>query len=53
MKLGLIGKGIAHSLSPFIHNYWLKKYQLPGSYELYPLESVSKEDILASKFEGG
>ncbi|MBY0461838.1 MAG: shikimate dehydrogenase [Alphaproteobacteria bacterium] len=52
MKLGLIGKGIFHSLSPFIHNYWLKKYQLPGSYELYPLESVSKEDILVSKFEG-
>ncbi|NBT85247.1 MAG: shikimate dehydrogenase [Alphaproteobacteria bacterium] len=52
MKLGLIGKEISHSLSPFIHKYWLKKYQLPGSYEFYPLETVNKENILSSGFEG-
>lgn len=52
MKLGLVGKEISHSLSPFIHNYWLKKYQQPGSYELYPLESISKEVLLALKLDG-
>ncbi|MBY0280940.1 MAG: shikimate dehydrogenase [Alphaproteobacteria bacterium] len=52
MRLGLVGRGIAHSLSPFIHNYWLKKYQLPGSYGLYPLETISKESLLASGLEG-
>ncbi len=31
-KAGVIGNPIAHSLSPKLHNYWLKRYGLSGSY---------------------
>ena len=30
---GVIGQPIAHSLSPLIHNTWLKRFGLPGRYE--------------------
>ena len=33
----VIGWPIAHSRSPIIHNYWLKKYQLPGTYAKLPV----------------
>ena len=29
---GVMGWPVAHSRSPLIHNYWLQKYGLPGSY---------------------
>lgn len=32
-KLGVIGFPITHSKSPIIHHYWIKKYNLNGSYE--------------------
>ena len=32
-KAGVIGHPIKHSLSPKIHGYWLKKYNIDGSYE--------------------
>lgn len=31
-RVFLLGSNIENSLSPFIHNYWLKKYQLDGEY---------------------
>ncbi len=30
---GVLGDPIGHSLSPKLHNYWLKKYNIPGAYE--------------------
>jgi len=33
-RLGLIGYPIQHSLSPWIHNHFLKRAQLQGTYEL-------------------
>ncbi len=33
MKAAVIGHPINHSKSPLIHQYWLKKYDLSGSYE--------------------
>ena len=29
---GVMGWPVAHSRSPLIHNYWLQKYGLAGSY---------------------
>lgn len=29
----VIGHPIEHSLSPFIHNYWLSRYKIEGSYQ--------------------
>ncbi len=33
IKAGVIGYPIEHSLSPIIHNFWLKKFNIKGSYE--------------------
>ncbi|MEZ5690080.1 MAG: shikimate dehydrogenase [Rickettsiales bacterium] len=38
-KAGVIGFPVAHSLSPRLHNYWLKKYNIKGEYKAYPVES--------------
>ena len=35
----VMGKPIQHSLSPLIHNYWLKTLNIPGEYRLQELES--------------
>jgi len=40
---GLIGWPVAHSLSPFIHDYWRKKHEIAGSYELYPIDPATME----------
>src|SRR5262245_27440890 len=36
-KACIIGWPVAHSRSPLIHNYWLGKYNIRGSYEKYPV----------------
>ena len=33
MTLFVIGKPINHSLSPLIHNFWIKKYQIDLEYK--------------------
>ena len=33
-----MGWPVGHSLSPRIHGYWLKRYGIPGCYELLPVE---------------
>lgn len=43
-KACVIGWPIAHSRSPLIHGYWLKKYGLEGS---YTKEAVKPEDLEA------
>lgn len=40
--LGVIGDPIAHSLSPLIHNYWIRQKGLPATYEAL---RVTKEDF--------
>ena len=35
----VIGNPIDHSLSPSIHNYWFKKYEINGTYEKIKLET--------------
>ena len=34
IKFAIIGDPISHSLSPILHNYWFKKYQLNAEYSL-------------------
>ena len=44
-KYLVIGNPIEHSLSPAIHNYWMKKYNLTDSiYEKKKVE-VKKEEV--------
>lgn len=39
-RVFLLGSNIENSLSPFIHNYWLKKYQIEGIYEAISLNTA-------------
>ena len=34
---GVMGWPVAHSRSPLIHNYWINKYKLNGTYGLFPV----------------
>jgi len=42
----VIGKPIQHSLSPKIHNFWLKKYNINQVYEKRELEEKDLKDII-------
>lgn len=42
-KAAVLGHPIAHSKSPLIHNYWIKKYGVNGTYEAF--------DVLPEKLE--
>jgi len=42
-KYLVIGNPIGHSLSPLIHNHWMKKYRLFGS--IYEKRKVEEKDL--------
>jgi len=42
---GVMGWPVAHSRSPRLHNYWIQKYGLTGSYVLLP---VQPENLVAA-----
>ena len=46
IKSCVIGWPISHSRSPLIHNYWLTKYQIVGSYERVAVEPQNLENFL-------
>lgn len=43
---GVIGSPIAHSRSPRLHKYWLRKYGLPGEYIPMDIASGDLEDCI-------
>jgi len=42
-KYLVIGNPIGHSLSPLIHNYWMKKYRLTD--DIYEKKKIEKKDL--------
>ena len=44
IKAAVIGDPISHSLSPKIHNFFLKKYGISGSYEAIRIEKERFEE---------
>ena len=52
MTLFVIGKPIKHSLSPLIHNYWIKKYQLGLEYKKMEVEKESLFSLIENLREG-
>ena len=45
-KACVIGWPVGHSRSPLIHNYWLRKYSVDGSYEKKPVEPQNIEKFI-------
>ena len=45
-KFGIIGKPLSHSLSPFLHNFWFKKYKIFAKYSLIEIEPDEIEGII-------
>ena len=45
-KYLVIGNPIDHSLSPLLHNFWIKKHGISASYEKKKIEKVNIEKIL-------
>ena len=45
-KYLVIGNPIDHSLSPKLHTYWIKKYDLRAKYTKYLLEERNLEDVV-------
>lgn len=43
---GVIGSPIAHSRSPLLHNYWLKRYGLKGHYIPMDIAQADLRDVL-------
>ncbi len=46
MKAAVIGYPVAHSKSPLIHEYWLKKYNITGSYEAIAAEPENLNAVI-------
>ena len=45
-KYLVIGNPIKHSLSPLIHNHWMKKYRLEKDYEKRKVEEKDLKNII-------
>jgi len=52
-KACVIGWPISHSRSPVIHNYWLKRYGIAGSYERVPVRPEELSDFFARLAQRG
>jgi len=53
IKAGVIGWPINHSLSPFIHNYWLNKYTIRGEYTPFAVKPSDFETFVLSLSASG
>lgn len=47
-RAGVIGNPISHSLSPKLHNYWLKRYGLAGEYSALQVTDDQLEQTIRS-----
>lgn len=45
-KAGVVGWPVSHSLSPRLHNYWLKQYNIDGEYKAYPVEPENLPEFI-------
>jgi shikimate dehydrogenase len=52
-KACVIGHPISHSLSPVIHNYWLNKYEIEGSYQAIDVKESELEDFILNLNDNG
>ena len=45
-SFAIIGNPIAHSLSPILHNYWFKKYNINAEYSLLNIDENNLEKVI-------
>ena len=45
-SFAIIGDPIAHSLSPVLHNYWFKKYNISAEYNLLSIKENELESTI-------
>ena len=45
-KFGIIGNPIKHSLSPVLHNYWFKKYNIDAEYSIIETTDYELKNIV-------
>ena len=45
-KFAIIGDPISHSLSPIMHNYWFKKYNIQAQYELLNIKESEIQKVI-------
>ncbi|MEI4485397.1 shikimate dehydrogenase [Frigidibacter sp. MR17.14] len=50
---GVIGSPVAHSRSPILHNYWLKRYGLPGHYIAMDIAQADLKEVLRTLPKAG
>ena len=46
LLFGIIGNPISHSLSPVLHNYWFKKYNINAEYKLFKIKENGIKDVI-------
>ena len=46
-SFAIIGDPIAHSLSPVLHNYWFKKYNINAEYSLLNIKEKDLESVVS------
>ena len=50
---GVIGSPIAHSQSPRLHSYWLRKYGIPGHYIPMDVSQANLAEVIWPSVSGG
>lgn len=53
IKTGVIGHPIKHSKSPLIHNYWIEKYNLKGTYQAIDISPENLQDDIQKLINEG
>ena len=53
LKLGILGRGISYSLSPFIHKEAMKTLGLSGSYDIFDFDKSQVENFLSRCADSG
>ena len=53
LKAGVIGQPIDHSLSPYLHGFWLDEYAVDGEYSSFSIESKNLVAFLKGVVDQG
>ncbi len=52
-KFGIIGNPIKHSLSPVLHNYWFKKYNINANYSIMDVRDENELPEIIKQIRSG